>query len=90
MPVANWEDQMLLLNISCGPKDNAQPRRSRDGQQTVLLHFSGNWFSCSSWIALVKPIHFHFFNFLVIFVFDQDYSQDKYLNVFKPFEIITD
>ena len=38
--------------------------------------------ACSSWIALVKPIYVHLFNFLVIFVSDQDHNQDKYLNVF--------
>ena len=38
--------------------------------------------ACSSWIALVKPIHVHLFHFLVIFVSDQVHNQDKYLNVF--------
>ena len=38
-----------------------------------------------SWIALVKPIHVHLFNFLVIFVSDQAHNQDKllYLNLFE-------
>ena len=39
--------------------------------------------ACSSWIALVKPIHVHLFNFLVIFVSDQVHNQDNYLKVFK-------
>ena len=55
-----------------------KPRRSRDGQQS----FFKNRPTCSSLIALVKPIHVHLFHFLVIFVSDQVHNQDKYLNVF--------
>ena len=66
--LANWEDEMQRPNRNCGPWDNVQPRRSRDVQQTVLLHFSRNRPACCSWIALVKPIHVHLFNSLVIFV----------------------
>ena len=46
---------------------------------TANSHFSRNQPACSSWIALVKPIHVHLFNFLVILVSDEDYNQDKIL-----------
>ena len=45
-------------------------------------HFFKNRPACSSWIALVRPIHVHLFHVLVIFVSDQVHNQDKYLNVF--------
>ena len=49
--------------------------------EEILLHFSRNQPACSSWIAFVKPIHVYLFSFLVTFVSDQDYNQDKYLNL---------
>ena len=47
----------------------------------VLLHFPRNWHACPSWIALVKPINVRLFHFLVIFVSNQHYNQDKHKNV---------
>ena len=62
------------------PELSCPPRRVRD--PNVNGHFSRNRPACSSWIALVKPLHVHLLNFLVIFVSDQVHNQDKYSNVF--------
>ena len=80
------EDQMLHPNISCGPYKTTSNRDRGMDQQTVLLHFPRNRPSCSSLIVVVKPIHVHLFNFLIIFIFDEDYNKDKYLNVFEAFQ----
>ena len=48
-----------------------KPRRSRDGQQTVIFQ---NLPACFSWIALEEPIDVHLFHILVIFVSDQVHS----------------
>ena len=66
-----------LTGTTLGPDSNRGDR-----EMDSKLSFFKKRPDGSSWIALVKPIHVHLFNFLVIFVSDQLHNQDKYINVF--------